>query len=100
MLDDDEFRIQLRVADNVYPAFCKRSEERLLRKAATLINEKIQLYSEKFLAAKLDKRNLLALAAIHISAENELLRQEADTSPLLEKIELLDKELEEYIHSI
>jgi len=100
MPDNDEFKIQLRVADKVYPIFCKRSEEGLFRKAATAINDKMLQYSSLFSGVKLEVKDLLAMAAVHISIENQLLKQKEDTSPLMEKIELLDKELEEYLQSV
>ena len=100
MPDNDEFKIQLRVADKVYPIFCKRSEEGLYRKAATAINDKIFQYSSRFSGAKLEIKDLLAMAAVHISIENLLKKQNEDTSPLLERIELIDRELEEYLKSV
>ena len=99
MPDNDEFKIQLKVADKVYPIFFKRSEEGLIRKAATAINDKIFQYSSKFSGAKLEMKDLLAMVAVHISVENQFMKQKEDTSPLLERIELLDKELEEYFQS-
>jgi cell division protein ZapA (FtsZ GTPase activity inhibitor) len=99
MLDNDEFKIQLRVADKVYPIFCKRSEEGLFRKAATAINDKIFQYSSRFPGTTLELKDLLAMAAIHISAENQLFKQKEDTSPLLERIELLDNEVKEFFQS-
>jgi len=99
MLDNDKFKIQLKVADKVYPIFCKRSEEGLFRKAATAINDKILQYSSRFPGAKLELSDFLTMAAIHMSVENLLLKQKEDTSPMLERIKLLDKELEEYLQS-
>ena len=100
MPENDEFKIQLRVADKVYPIFCKRSEEGLFRKAATAINDKILQYSSRFSGAKLEVKDLLAMAAIHLSVENQLFKQKEDTSPMLDRIESLDKELEDYLQSI
>jgi len=100
MPDNDEFKIQLRVADKAYPIFCKRSEEGIFRKAAAAINDRILQYSSRFSGTKLELKDLLTMAAIHISVENLLLKQKEDTSPLLEKIEWLDKELEEYLQSL
>jgi len=100
MPDNDEFKIQLRVANKVYPIFCKRSEEGLFRKAATAINDKILQYSSRFSGKSFEENDLLTMAAIHFSAVCLLLRQKEDTSPLLERIELLDKELEEYLQGI
>jgi cell division protein ZapA len=100
MQENDKFKIQLKVADKVYPIFCKRSEEGLFRKAATAINEKILQYSSRFSGNKLEARDFLAMAAVHVSVENLLLKQKENTSPLLERLELLDKELEEYLQSV
>ena len=100
MPDNDKFKIQLRVADKAYPIFCKRSEEGLFRKAATTINEKILQYSSQFSGAKLEWRDLLTMVAIHVSVENLVLKQKEDTSPLLKKMDLLNKELEEYLQSV
>ncbi|GHT07453.1 hypothetical protein FACS189426_00870 [Bacteroidia bacterium] len=97
MLIKDEFRIQLRVSDKVYPMFCKRLDERLFRKAATNINEKITQYRSAYPGAKLELEDLLAMVAIHTSAYKLKLEQNKDISPLFEKIEALDKELEEYL---
>jgi len=99
MPDNEEFKIQLRVADRVYPIFCKRSDEGLFRKAATAINDKIRQYSSRYSGIKFELKDLVTMAAIHISVENQLLKQKEDIAPMLEKIELLDKELEEYLQS-
>ena len=99
MLDNDEFKIHLKVAGKAYPVFCKRSEEGTYRMAAKAIDDKVLRYGSRFAGAKLELSDLLVMTAIHISAENQLLKQKEDTSPLLEKIELLDKELEEYLQS-
>jgi cell division protein ZapA len=96
-MSDEEFRIRLYVAEKHYPIRCKRSEEGLFRKAAKNINEKILRYSSAFPGAKLELKDLLALSAIHISAENEQNKQIRDTSPLFDKIEDLNKELEDYL---
>jgi len=99
MPDNDEFKIQLKVADEAYPIFCKRSKEGIFRKAANVINEKILQYSSHFSGKHFEMKDLVTMTAIHISVENQLLKQKEDTSPLLERIELLDKELEKYLQS-
>ena len=103
MPDNDRLKIQLKVADKVFPIFCERSEdgfeEGLFRKAATAINDKIRQYSSRFSGKRLEGNELLAMTAIHFSAVSLLLRQKEDTSPLMEKIKLLDTELEEYLQS-
>jgi len=96
----DFFKIQLYVAEKHYPLKCKRIEEGIYRKAATNINEKIIRYSSKFAAAKLELKDLLAMTAIEISADNLRIRQIQDVSPVFDKIEALDRELEEYLKVI
>jgi len=100
MPDNDEFKIQLKVANKVLPTFCKRSEEGIFRKAATALNDKMLQYSSRFSGAELEVKDLLAMAAVHISAQNLLLKQKEDKSLLMERIEILDKELEGYLRSI
>ena len=100
MLDNDDFKIQLKVAEKAYPIYCKRSEEELFRKAARAINDKIFQYSSRFTGARLEMKDLLAMVAIHVSVENQIIKQKEDTSPLLKRVELLDKELEEFLRSI
>jgi len=93
----DFFKIQLYVAEKHYPLTCRRVDEGIYRKAATNINEKIIRYSSKFPAAELGLKDLLAMAAIDISAENLKIKQIQNISPVFDKIEALDKELEEYL---
>ncbi|MDR2692442.1 MAG: cell division protein ZapA [Dysgonamonadaceae bacterium] len=96
----DFFKIQLHVAEKHYPLTCKRIEEGIYRKAAKNINEKIIKYSSAFPAAKLGVEDLLAMAALHISVENVRIKQQQDVSPVFDKIEALDKELEKYLKAI
>jgi cell division protein ZapA len=96
----DFFKIQLYVAEKHYPLTCKRIEEGIYRKAATNINEKIIKYSSTFSAAELGLKDLLAMAAIDISSENIRIKRKQDISPVLDKIEALNKELEEYLKAI
>jgi hypothetical protein len=44
-------------------------------------------------------KDLLAMVAIHISVENQFFKQKEDTSPILEKIEMLDKKMEKYLQA-
>ncbi|MDR0733387.1 MAG: cell division protein ZapA [Dysgonamonadaceae bacterium] len=94
------FIIRLYVAKKYYPLNCKRVEEGIYRKAATNINEKIIKYSSAFPAAELGTEDLLAMAAVDIAVENIKIKQKQDLSPVFDKIEALDKELEEYLKAI
>ncbi|GHU61510.1 hypothetical protein FACS1894123_00950 [Bacteroidia bacterium] len=100
MVDSDIFKIELFVAQKYYPLNCKRSEEGLFRKAATNINDKILKYGSAFPGVTLEMKDLLAMTAIHFSAGNLRVKQRKDMSPLFDKIEVLNKELEEYLDGI
>jgi cell division protein ZapA len=99
MGESDEFQIQLKIADKYYPLNCKRSEEGLIRQAASNINNKLVKYSSAYSKAKFEMKDLLALVAFHISMENLTIQKNEDLSPLFERVERLDKELEAYLSS-
>jgi hypothetical protein len=69
----------------------------LFRKAAKNINDKILKYGSAFPGVTLELKDLLAMVAIHFSASNLREKQQKDMSPLFDKIEVLNKELEEYL---
>lgn len=96
---DEKFKIQLKLADKYYPYVCKRSEEGIIRKAATNLNNRILKYSSHYSNANFELIDLLTLAGFQFSLEVLESDNKTDVSPLFEKIECLNKELEEYIHS-
>lgn len=93
----DEFQIQLKIADKYYPLNCKRSEEGIIRKAASYINDKLLKYSSFYSRADFEMKDLLALVAFHVSLENLTTQKNEDLSPFFNKVEQLNKELEEYL---
>jgi cell division protein ZapA len=94
----DEFQIQLKIADKHYPLNCKRSEEGIIRKAASYINDKLlPRYRSFYSEANFEMKDLLALIAFQISLENLSAKKNEDLSPLFNKVEQLSNELEEYL---
>lgn len=96
---DENFKIQLKLANKYYPYNCKRSEERILRRAATNLNSRILKYSSFYSKANFELIDLLTLAGFQFSLENISREEQEDMTPLFDKIEQLSKELEEYINS-
>ncbi|GHT73641.1 hypothetical protein AGMMS50262_05080 [Bacteroidia bacterium] len=97
---DENFTIRLSLADKFFPYKCKRSDEGNLRKAARNLNDKVNAYSSYYSRAKFGMNDILTLAGFHFSLaalENE---NREDMSPMFNKIEQLNKELEEYIKSL
>ncbi len=96
---NDEFIIQLNIADKHYRLRCKRTEEALARKAARQINDKILQYRRTFSGPELELKDLLAMVAFQLSLSNLKHDELEDVSPVYEKLEKLSLELDEYIRS-
>ncbi|GBU07926.1 hypothetical protein AwDysgo_12570 [Bacteroidales bacterium] len=94
---NDEFVIQLNIADKVYKLRCKRSEEVVARKAARQINDKILQYRRTFSGPDLDLKDLLAMVAFQLSMTNLVLENKDDVSPVFKKLEDLTLEIETYL---
>jgi cell division protein ZapA len=93
----DKFQIQLNIADEYYPLICKRSEEEMVRKAATRINRKLSKYHSVYSETNLETKDLLALIAFHLSLDDLTVKKKEDITPLFDKIAQLNKELEDYL---
>lgn len=92
---EDKLSIRVNVADRYYPLKIERSDEEKIRRAAKMINERIAQYQQRY--ADKDVQDFLAMAALQfvikmLDTENKL-----EESPLLEDLEKLDKEVEEYL---
>jgi cell division protein ZapA len=99
-MDKDFFRITLKILDKHYPYSCKeRSDEGILRKAATNLTEKYLQYSSYYSNANFERNDLLALVGFHFSFEVLENEKKKDATPLFDKIEQLNKELDEFIRS-
>ena len=94
---DEEFKIQLKLADKYYPYTCKRSEEGVLRKAATNLNNRILKYSSYYSNANFELSDLLTLTGFQFSLEVLKNENKEDVTPLFNKIEQLNNELDEYL---
>lgn len=58
----EEFTISVNIADRPYRLTINREEEEVIRKAASLINDKVKNYSANY--AFNDKQDLLAMVAL------------------------------------
>ena len=96
---DDEFLITLKIAEqHAFQLRVKRSEEEIMRKAASEVERKIRQYRQHFSAeAKLDTDDLLAIVAFHLSLDNLRLENLHDERPVTDKVRQLTDELEAYL---
>jgi Cell division protein ZapA. len=95
---EDKLSIRVNVADRYYPLKIERSDEEKIRRAAKLINDRIAQYQQRY--ADKDMQDFMAMAALQfvikmLDTENKL-----EDSPLLDDLESLDKEIEEYLKKV
>jgi cell division protein ZapA len=91
---NDTIKINLNIADSYYPITIQREEEEMMRKAARQVNERLNLYREKYSTQPKDK--LLAMVAYQFAQEKLMLEQRNDTQPFTDKIRELTDLLEKH----
>jgi len=93
---DDKLSIRVNVADRYYPLKVEREEEERIRKAARMINEKVQQYKLRY--ADKDVQDFLAMAAlqyvIKLTEEEEKLEKDYLPETLRELIQKIDLALD------
>jgi cell division protein ZapA len=92
---DDKLSIKVNVADRYYPQKIERRDEEKIRKAARLINEKVLQYKQRYLDK--DVQDFLAMAALQFVTRIIEVEDKTDTSPMEQKLQDLNEELEEYL---
>lgn len=92
---DSSFHIKLQIAGRYYPLIIDRSEEEIIRKAARVINEKVQQYQQRY--KDKDGQDFLAMAAFQFVVSLIKLEEQNSEAPLVSAIEEISEELEEFI---
>ncbi|HSH52928.1 MAG TPA: cell division protein ZapA [Bacteroidales bacterium] len=92
---DDKLSIRVNVADRYYPLKIDRSDEEKIRKAAKMINEKVLQYKQRY--SDKDVQDFLAMAALQYVIQVIEFDGTADTSSVLEEIQELDNQLEDFL---
>ena len=64
-MSDEKFNIQLRIANKTYPITVNRSTEETYRKAAKLIQQRIDRYTASFFAE--DKQDYYAMVMLDLA---------------------------------
>lgn len=93
MNDSEKMRIRLTIADGIYPMTINRKDEELYRKAATMINEKVNMYRERVAGGK--REDYIVMVAFEFAFELVTRHWENDTQPYQKKLDELTRELEE-----
>ncbi|SRR6056297_3119917 len=92
---DEKLSIRVNVADRYYPLKIDRNDEEKIRKAAKLINEKVLQYKQRY--SDKDVQDFLAMAALQYVIQVIENDSTADTSSVLEEIQELDNQLEDFL---
>ncbi len=93
---EEKFTIRVNVADRYYPLKIDRLDEEKIRRAARMINEKVLQYKQRY--ADKDSQDFLAMAALQFVVKLIDCEKNTDMSPLLNDIQELNRELEEYLN--
>ncbi len=91
----DELSINININGRIYPLKIDRRQEEKYRKAAKMINDIVLEYKKKYVNQ--DSQDFLAMTAFQFVLKNLEMEEEADESPFLEELKLLDEQLSDYL---
>lgn len=97
MESDNKLSIRVNIADRFYPLKIDRGDEEMIRSAARVINEKILLYKQNY--SDKDTQDFLAMAALQFVTKQIEDEHQNTSKSLLDDIEIINAELDEYIKS-
>jgi cell division protein ZapA len=94
-VQDEKFRITLTIEELRYKMFCKRSDEKVYRDAASQVNDKLLRYRAKFPSQSLVE--YLTMTALDVSAQNARFRRTRDKTEVFETLKRFSGELDAFI---
>lgn len=94
-MDNDKLTINLNIVDRYYPLRIDRKDEENIRKAAKLINDKVFQYKQKY--ADKDTQDFLSMATLQFVIKMNELENKTDVFPVIDDIDRLNRELEDYL---
>ena len=95
---DEEFSINVTIADRRYPMRINRSEEEKIRKAAKIINERILQYQQRYSGK--DNQDCLAMSALQFVIQIMDVMDQSNVEPAMKQIEDINKQLTRYLDNI
>lgn len=94
-MEDNKLSINLNIIDRYYPLRIEVKEEEKIRKAAKLINDKVLQYKQKY--SDKDTQDFLAMAALQYVSKVLELENKQDSKPIINELQEIEKELEDYL---
>ena len=92
---EDKLSIRVNIADRYYPLKIDRVDEEKIRRAAKMINEKVLQYKQRY--TDKDTQDFLAMAALQYVIKVIENDTNLEGSPVLDELEDLNNELDEFI---
>ncbi len=92
---EDKLSIKVNLVDRYYPLKIDRKDEERIRKAAKLINERVLQYKQRY--TDKDTQDFMAMAALQFVIKNLELEEQANEQPIIEGLNEINSELEEYL---
>ncbi len=93
---DRKLSIQINIADRYYPLKVERTDEEKIRRAAKMINNKIQQYKERF--KDKDMQDFLAMTSLQFVTKVLESETKINSSNIVESISEINLNLEEYLN--
>ncbi|MDR1680305.1 MAG: cell division protein ZapA [Prevotellaceae bacterium] len=97
-MDEEKISISIEVADRRYPLRIAPADEEHIRVAAKRINEKIMRYRQNYKGR--DIQDALSITVLQFVMKLIKYEEAADTVPIINSVQQIDKQLEEYLKYI
>ncbi|HBX51996.1 MAG: cell division protein ZapA [Bacteroidetes bacterium RIFOXYA12_FULL_35_11] len=95
---EEKLTIKVNIAERMYPVKINRNEEEKIRKAAKILNEKINQYKDKKFANK-DEQDFLAMISLQLSIKLLDIEEKNTIQPIIQKVKNLEEKLREYMET-
>jgi cell division protein ZapA (FtsZ GTPase activity inhibitor) len=94
---DERFLIKLTIAGHSYPMKVTREDEERFRLATSMINDRINVYKQKFDSTNKDDFDFLAMVAIDLVSKYVDKAAKTDDTELLSELRIMSTEIDDYI---
>lgn len=92
---DSKFHIKLQIVGRYYPLVIERKDEEKFRKAASMINERVAQYKQRY--KDKDIQDFLSMAALQFVLKDLEMEGKTDETPLMSVLKEMNEELEEFL---
>jgi cell division protein ZapA (FtsZ GTPase activity inhibitor) len=95
-MTDEQLSIKVQIAERFYPLKIKRQDEEKIRRAASLINDKVLQYKQRY--SDKDTQDFVAMAALQFVINLLDCQQQQNVVSLEKELEVLRSELDELLN--